>query len=161
VEEYSMLCLFFLLAIVPAFLEHAVWKLRQSRRPELDVIAPSVSLPPVSTEPVIEPDAPPARVVKWISTSELMRLLIEDSDLLVADLRPDAMWTEFPISTVSALPVTLNDLDLLLEQIPEDRSAVFYGASNVAVFLIATSSCMQGSAPLFLVEGDLRLAEVA
>ena len=151
----------FLLATVPPVPGHVIWNITHSKRPELNVIAPSVSPTPVPAEPVIEPDAPQARVVTWISTSELMRLLLENSDLLVADLRPDAMRIQFPLSTVSALPVTLNDLDRLLEQIPEDRSAVFYGASNVGVFPIATSSCMQGSAPLFLVEGDLSLAEAA
>jgi hypothetical protein len=99
--------------------------------------------------------------VKWITFNEFMMILTECSDLIVVDLRPEASRVPFPVSTGSVLPVSPNELDTVLEMLPADRSVAFYGATNLCIFLIETSPCMEGSAPLYLLEGDLRLAEVA
>jgi hypothetical protein len=48
-----------------------------------------------------------------------------------------------------------------LEWLPADRTVAFCGASNLCIFMIETSQCMEGSAPLYVLEGDLDLAEVA
>jgi hypothetical protein len=99
--------------------------------------------------------------MRWISVSEFTRILTERSDLVVYDLRADAPWDLFPIPTAFALTVNPNELDTLLAWLPADRSVVFYGASNLNIFMIVTSHCMEGSAPLYVLEGVPSLAEVA
>jgi hypothetical protein len=59
------------------------------------------------------------------------------------------------------LPVAPNELDTILELLPMDRSVAFCGATNLNIFMIITSPCMEGSAPLYVLEGDLRRAEAA
>jgi hypothetical protein len=49
----------------------------------------------------------------------------------------------------------------MLERLPADRSVVFCGASNFSILTILTNSCMRGSTPFYVLEGDLGLAEVA
>jgi hypothetical protein len=99
--------------------------------------------------------------MKWIKYNEFMSILRECSDLIVVDLRPDAQQAPFPVSTGPVLFVSPNELDTVLEMLPADTSVAFCGASNLCIFLIETSPCMEGSAPLYILEGDLRLAEVA
>jgi hypothetical protein len=99
--------------------------------------------------------------MKYISINEFMTILTERSDLIVVDLRTDTSSAPFPIPTVFVLPVPPNELGTVLEMLPADRSVVFYGASNLNIFMIITSPCMEGSAPLYILEGDFRLAEVA
>lgn len=105
--------------------------------------------------------APENRIMRWISTSEFIRMLSNSSDLIVIDLRPNSEWSPFPVPNAFVLPVSLKELDLVLERLPADKSAVFYGASNLCIFMIETCRCMEGSAPLYILEGDLNLAEVA
>ncbi|MGA2084105.1 MAG: hypothetical protein ABSG60_01135 [Terracidiphilus sp.] len=90
-----------------------------------------------------------------------MKVLKKCSDLIVVDLRPDAHQVPFPVPTAFVLPVSPNELDTVLELLPADKSVAFCGASNLCIFLIETSPCMEGSAPLYLLEGDLNFAEVA
>jgi hypothetical protein len=90
-----------------------------------------------------------------------MTILANTQDLIVIDLRPEARSRPFPISEVTVLPVALNELSETLECLPSDSSVVFYGATNVSIFLISTSSCMSGSAPLYLLEGDLGCREAS
>jgi hypothetical protein len=42
-----------------------------------------------------------------------------------------------------------------------NKSVAFCGASNLCIFQIETSPCMEGSVPFYLLEGDLGRAEVA
>jgi hypothetical protein len=99
--------------------------------------------------------------MQWISIGEFLSVLEKCGDLTVIDLRANAQWDPFPIPTAFALPVTPNELDNVLDSLPADRSVVFYGASNLSIFMIETSHCMEGSAPLYVLEGDLSFAEVA
>jgi hypothetical protein len=46
-------------------------------------------------------------------------------------------------------------MDRVLEWLPGHWSVVFYGASNLSIFMIETSRFMDGSAPLYVLEGDL------
>jgi hypothetical protein len=87
--------------------------------------------------------------------------LNENKDLVVVDLKADAPPVPSLIPTAGVLPVTPNDLDRVLEMLPADRSVAFYRASKLNIFMIITSPCMEGSAPLYLLEGDPGLAEVA
>jgi hypothetical protein len=100
-------------------------------------------------------------MMKWISIGEFMTVLTTCSDLIVIDLRADAPFVPFPVPTAFVLPVTQNELDKVLDWLPADRTVAFCGASNLSIFLIETSPCMEGSAPLYVLEGDLHLAEVA
>lgn len=89
------------------------------------------------------------------------RVLTECHDLIVVDLRADARSIPFPVPTAIVLPVSPNELNTVLELLPADRSIAFCGASNLSIFLIITSPCMEGSVPLYVLDGDLRLAEAA
>ena len=99
--------------------------------------------------------------MKWISINEFMAILNERSDLFVVDLRANGPSIPFPVPTAFVLPVSPKELDSVLEMLPTDRSVVFWGASNLNIFMITTSPCMEGVAPFYVLEGDLRFAEVA
>jgi hypothetical protein len=156
-----MYTLWFLLAMVLAAPMYAIWLIKRYGRRELCDSLPSVSQHPADLGIVFESTARQTRLMKWISVSEFMKVLTNCSDLIVIDLRTDAQWVQFPFPAAFVLPVTPKELDKVLECLPADRSVAFYGASNLSIFMIETSPCMEGSAPLYLLEGDLRLAEVA
>lgn len=140
---------------------YALRRIRQSGWREFHDDVRSVLQPPVDVITVPQSAGTQTRAVQWISIGEFLSVLTKRSDLIVIDLRANAQWDPFPIPTAFALPVTANELDTVLEWLPADRSVVFYGASNLSIFMIETSHCMQGSAPLYVLEGDLRLPEVA
>jgi hypothetical protein len=140
---------------------YAVWRIKQSDKRKLNDNIPSVLEPPVDFTNVPESAGRQTRVMQWISIGEFLSVLEKCSDLTVIDLRANAQWNPFPIPAAFALPVTPNELDTVLERLPADKSVVFYGASNLSIFMIETSHCMEGSAPLYVPEGDLSFAEVA
>jgi hypothetical protein len=94
------------------------------------------------------------REMKWIQFEEFLPILETTKDLIVIDLRPDARWHPFSIRDVLVLPVAMNELIETLECLPSDRSVAFVGATSLCIFLISTSSCMRGSAPLYVLEAD-------
>jgi hypothetical protein len=128
---------------------------------ELPDNIPTALLTPIKPATVPEPGGRQTRVMKWISIGEFLSVHAKRGDLVVFDLRATAQWAPFPIPTAFVVPVNPNELDTLLEWLPADRSVVFYGASSLSIFMIETSHCMDGSAPLYILEGDLSLAEVA
>jgi nucleotide-binding universal stress UspA family protein len=99
--------------------------------------------------------------MKRVSIGEFTAIRAESSDLIVIDLRADAKRVPFPVPNVSVIPVAENELTGVLEGLPADRSVAFCGASDLSIFLITTSHCMEGSAPFYVLEGDLSLAEVS
>jgi hypothetical protein len=99
--------------------------------------------------------------MKWISISESKTVLTMTRDVLVVDLRDDSERILSPVPAPSVLPVTMDDLDSVLEWLPADRTVAFCGASNFCIFKIITSPCMEGSAPLYVLEDEFRLAEAA
>jgi hypothetical protein len=99
--------------------------------------------------------------MEWISINEFMKVLKKCSDVIVVDLRDDAERMLSPVPAPSVLPVTIDDLDSVLGWLPADRSVAFCGTSNFSLFLIETSPCMKGSAPLYILKGNPRLMEVA
>jgi hypothetical protein len=151
----------FLPAVLLAVPLFAVWRIRQSRKLELRNRLQSVIEQSALDEVVPEPVGAETRQMKWISINELMRILAECGDLIVVDLRTDDERILYPVPAPSVLPVTMDDLDSVLGWLPADRSVAFCGACNLCIFLIETSPCMRGSAPLYILKGDLRLAEVA
>ncbi len=140
---------------------YAVLRMRQQGRRKPLESTPSVPQPSVDVATVPESGGRQTRVMQWISIGEFLSILTKRSDLVVFDLRANAQWDSFPIPTAFALPVNPNELDMLLAWLPADRSVVFYGASNLSIFLIETSRCMEGSAPLYVLECDPGLEEVA
>lgn len=153
--------LWFLPAVLLAVPLLAVWRIRRSRRRELDKRIESIIQPSAPAQVIPEPVGVQTRMMKWISIGEFMTVLTTCSDLIVIDLRADASFVPFPVPTAFVLPVTQNELDKVLDWLPADRTVAFCGASNLSIFLIETSPCMEGSAPLYVLEGDLHLAEVA
>ncbi len=153
--------LWFLPAVLLAIPLFVVWRIRRSQGRVLLNRIQSVIQPSVTDEVVPESASELAREMRWISVNEFMTILSERSDLIVVDLRADAHSVPFSIPTASVLPVSPNELDTLLEMLPADQSVVFYGASNLNIFMIITSPCMKGLAPLYVLEDEFRLAEVA
>jgi hypothetical protein len=156
-----MYSLCFLPAMALAGLTYYVWRMRRSGRLEHNDTEPSVPELPPDLVNVPEPEEEQGRLMRWISIGEFMAVLKKCSDLIVIDLRAEAKSTPFPVPVPLVLPVAPNDLIEVLESLPPDKSVAFCGASNLCIFLISTSRCMEGSAPLYVLEGDLRLGEVA
>ncbi|MGO9776951.1 MAG: hypothetical protein ACLPM3_10250 [Terracidiphilus sp.] len=156
-----MYFLWFLPAILLAVPLFVLWRMRRSQEHALLNRIQSIIQPSVPDEVVPESAGELAREMKWISVKEFMTILSERSDLIVVDLGADAPSVPFPVPTAFVLPVSPNELDTVLEILPTDRSVLFYGASNLNIFMIITSPCMKGSAPLYVLEDEFRLAEVA
>jgi hypothetical protein len=156
-----MYSLWLLLAMVLAAPLYYVWQIRRFGRRELRESIPSISEPPTHPGILLKSTGVQTRMMKWISIGEFMAVLTKCSDLIVIDLRADAPWVPFSVPTAFVLRVTPNELVKVLECLPADRTVAFCGASNLCIFMIETSQCMEGSAPLYVLEGDLDLAEVA
>jgi hypothetical protein len=152
--------LWLLPAVALAVPVYYVWHIRRSGKHEPRGGAPSGSQPSAPVEAMPESTGPQTRMMRWISISEFMTVLASCSDLIVIDLRADAQLVPFPVPTAFVLPVAPKELINVLEWLPADRTAVFCGASNVSIFLITTGPCMEGSAPFYVLEGDLSSAEV-
>jgi hypothetical protein len=140
---------------------YATWRMRHPGRRKPVENALSVPEPSVDVTTVPESVKRQTRVMQWISTGELMSILKKCSDLVVIDLRANAQSAPFSVTTALVLPVSLNEIDKALEWLPGNRSVVFCGASNLSIFMIETSRCMEGSAPLYALEGNPGLEEVA
>lgn len=156
-----MYFLWFLPAILLAVPLFAVWWIRRSQPRELCNRIQPVIQPSIPDEVVPESVGAQARQLKWVSIDEFMMVLSECRDLIVVDLRADAPSIPFPVPTAIVLPVSPKELDTVLELLPADRSIAFCGASDLSISMIITSPCMEGSAPLYILDGDLRLAEAA
>lgn len=149
-------------ATVLAGLLYPAWRISQSGRRALRDSIPSASQPSVPLQSVPDPAETQTHTLKWISVSEFMALLAKFNDLIVIDLREDAQWTPFSASiAVFVLPVKLYELVEVLERVPSDRVVVFYGVSDLSMLMIKTSSRMKGSAPLYVLDGDLDELEAA
>jgi hypothetical protein len=140
---------------------YAVWRIKQScTRGPHDKI-PSVLEPPVDFTIVPESAGEQTRLIRWISVREFMTVLAGCGDLIVIGIREDTQWVPFPIPATFVLPVTPNELIEVLERLPAKRTVAFYGASNLSIFMIHTNPLTKDSTPLYVLEGDLSLAEVA
>jgi hypothetical protein len=96
----------------------------------------------------------PRRCLQWISLRDCASILAEAGDLIVVDLRPDSRRKGFPIAGPSIMSVHPGELSEVLEWLPPERGAIFYGASALCISLIQTSPCMRGSAPVYLLADD-------
>jgi hypothetical protein len=151
-----------LLAMMLAASIYFVWRIRFVGRRKLCVSTPSVREPAAPSFKVeIQSAQVQTRVMEWISIRRFMTVLAESGNLIVIDLRANDQRGQFPVPGAFALAVEPDELAGVLERLPADRSIVFCGATNLSVFMILTSSCMRGSAPLYVLEGVISLAEVA
>jgi hypothetical protein len=140
---------------------YAVWRVRHPGKREPVENTPSVPEPSVDVTAAPESAGEQTRLMRWISVREFKTILAGCSDLIVIDIREDAQWLPFPIPVTFVLPVTPHELIKVLDWLPADRTVALYGASNLSIFMIHVSPFMKGSAPLYVLEGDLSLAEVA
>ncbi len=117
---------------------------------------------PSDFQPGILPQFAPKHVLQWISIGEFMTVLATCSDLIVIELRENAHRSQFPgPSDVLVIPVAPHELPDVLECLPTDRVVVFYGVSDLSILMIETSSRFKGSAPLYVLDGDLNRLEAA
>jgi hypothetical protein len=101
------------------------------------------------------------RPLKRISLNEFSTVLEESSDLIVIDLRPCGERSPFPIPHAHVLSISPCELTEILEWLPPNRSAAFYGASGITMHMIETDPYISGSAPLYLLQGNRAGSEVA
>lgn len=146
------------LLAVPLFI---VWRIRRSRLRKFCNRLQSVIQPSVPLGNVLESAGRQTRRMKRISRDEFPWLLKNCRDLIVIDLRLKALSAPFPVTTALVIPITPNQLEHVLQWLPPDRPVVFCGASDLLIFMIEASSCMEGSAPLYVLAGGLQFAEVA
>ena len=140
---------------------YAAWRMRQPGKCKPLESTQSVPDPFVDVPTVPEPAGRQTRVMQWISIGELLPILTKGSNLVVLDLRANAQCAPLSVPAAFVLPVSPNEMDRVLEWLPGHWSVVFYGASNLSIFMIETSRFMEGSAPLYVLEGDSGLEEVA
>jgi hypothetical protein len=140
---------------------YAAWRMKQRGRRKPLEITPSVPEPSIDVTTAPEPAGRQTRVMQWISIGEFLSILTKGSNLVVLDLRANAQHVPISVPTAFVLPVSPNEIDRVLEWLPGHWSVAFYGASNLSIFMIETSRFMDGSAPLYVLEGDLGLKEVA
>lgn len=94
------------------------------------------------------------RGLERISAGEFTELLAKSEDLLLIDLRPASQSGPLPVRAPHTVRVRTNQLEEVLRRLPANRSAVFYGASDLSVFMIMTSLYMRGSAPLYVLRTE-------
>lgn len=102
-----------------------------------------------------------ARNLKWVSMDEFTSVLAGADELIVIDLRPDSQLAPFPLRAADVLCIGPGELAEMLEWLPGDRSAAFYGVSDLSFSMIQASPCMCGSAPLYVLNSDRARAKVA
>jgi hypothetical protein len=163
-----MFSIWFLFALLLAAPMYAVWRIQRLGKRELcDSFpsAPQLPSPEIIPEAKVQPagvmQVKPGRELHRISIRQFMAVIKEHDDVIVVDLRADEKRMLFPVPTAFVLSVIPEELDRVLGWLPADRSIAFWGASTLSILLIVTSPCMEGSGPLYVLEGDLRLAEVA
>jgi hypothetical protein len=161
VKERTMYFLWALLGLVLAVVLYTAWQiirfLRHAPRNKVALVRQSSS--PHRSSP--RATRKQARNLKWVSMDEFSSVLDGADELIVIDLRPDSRRAPFPLPAAHVLCIGLGELAELLEWLPGDKSAAFYGASDLSVSMIQTSPCMCGSAPLYVLNIDCARAEVA
>jgi hypothetical protein len=103
----------------------------------------------------------PRRRLQWISIRDCASILARTRDLIVIDLRPEGRRSPLPIAAPSMMSVHPGELSEVLEWLPPERSAIFYGASVLCISLIQASPCMRGTAPVYLLAEDPAGVEAA
>ena len=161
--------IWFLFALVLVAPMYAAWRIQRLGKRELydcdsrvsQHRAPLEIIPEIKAQPAGADRGMPGREVHWMSTGQFTTFVQEHKDVIVVDLRADEQRMLSPIPAAFVLTVVPDELDNLLGWLPAEKSVAFCGVSKQSILLIVTSPCMEGSAPLYVLDGDLRLAEVA
>jgi len=103
----------------------------------------------------------PRRALERITAGQFPELLARTENLVLIDLRPAHQNAPLPVRVPHAVRVPTSQLEDVLRNLPEDRSAVFYGASDLSLFMITTSLYMRGSAPLYVLRPEPAHEEAA
>lgn len=101
------------------------------------------------------------RALQRISAGQLKEVLGRGDDLVLLDLRPAHQNTPLPVQAPHVVRVRTSQLEDVLQHLPENRSAVFYGASDLSLFMITTSLYLRGSAPLYVLSPEFLDKETA
>jgi hypothetical protein len=141
------------LGFAVGFLLYSVWQFMRSRHKAIR------SARKAGTNVVASIDgsgeaSEPRRALQRISAGQFMEVLAKTDDLVLIDLRPAHQNAPLPVRAPRVVRVQTNRLEDVLRHLPEDRSAVFYGASDLSVFMIMTSMYMRGSAPLYVLRPE-------
>lgn len=142
-----------LLALAVGFLLYSAWQLVRTRRRALPR---SSSASPLGTN-----GEEPRRGLQRISLAEFSEILAKADDLVLIDLRPVSQNTPLPVQAPHVVRVRTHQLEEILRHLPQNRSAAFYGASDLCVFMIETSICMRGAAPLYVLRPERSRTEAA
>ena len=151
----------FLLAILQAVTLYAVWRMGRSGSRKLRGSVPFAPPLPAHISSAAESTTKWTRSMKWISIGKFVAVLTKYRDLIEADLKPDAQWVSIPVPIAFGLLVSLNERENELKWPPADRTAGVYGASNFCISKIEASPCIEGSAPVYVLEDEFSLAEGA
>jgi hypothetical protein len=100
--------------------------------------------------------------LKWISTWEFTALHARFRDLIVIDLREGDQWEPLPVqASASTLRIRNYELAQVLEQLPTDRIIVFLGVTDLGALIIEASPIVKGSAPIYVLNNQVRKEEIA
>lgn len=138
-----------LLVLAVAFLLCSAWQLMRTKH-RSNPSAPKKLAIAAGAEGV-PATADVRRVLQRISAGECMEVLARTKDLPLIDLRPAGQNAPLPVQAATILPLCVNRLEDVLRDLPENRSAVLYGASDLSIFMIITSMHICGSAPLYVL----------
>lgn len=147
------------LALAVAFLFWSAWQLMRTKPRSDQSVSKNLASAPGAEEFTAASDA--RRVLQRISASECMEVMARMKDLQLIDLRPASHNAPLPVPAANIVRLCINQLEDVLRHLPENRSAVLYGASDLSIFMIMTSLHMRGSAPLYLLCSDPAHKEAA
>lgn len=100
--------------------------------------------------------------LRWITFGEFASLLNRFSDLILIDLRQTDQWDPLPVQApVTAFRVRHHELSEMLEHLPENRTLVFFGLTDLDALIIEASPRAKGSAPIYILDNRAPHREAA
>lgn len=100
--------------------------------------------------------------LRWINFSEFASLLGRFNDLILIDLRQTDQWDPLPVQTpVTAFRVRHHELPEMLEHLPENRTLVFFGLTDLDALIIEASPRAKGSSPIYILDNHAPHREAA
>ena len=144
-----MVSLWALLAVVLTFVLYAATQFRRNARSRA-----AGGLQPSSFRLKLVAARDPRRRLLWISLRDCASILDDTSEVIVIDLRPECHRKSFPIAGPNIVSVHPGELSEILEWLPPERCAVFYGASAFCISLIQITPCMRGWGPVYPIADD-------
>ena len=102
-----------------------------------------------------------ARPVRSIRADALPALLDRSGRVTVFDFRRSRNRLLFPVPGVLVTRLDPAQLAEVLQWLPGNQSAIFWGASGVLLEMIETAQCAGGNAPLYVIEEESAEAKVA